>query len=193
MNDFFNKTISKIEETVLSYTVIIMAIMPIVGVFMRAVLNSSLTFTEEIAQALLIVISFFGLEYCARKGRHITMSIVFDMVNNKYKKIFMYIISLFSSIAMTYFSYLAFKYVLSVKGLGRVTPALQIPIYLIYSVVPLGFLLGAIEYIRTLILNIKNRDLYLTSEIKVEIDKEIHRDLNNLIDEITENQGKEEV
>ncbi|MBU5255099.1 TRAP transporter small permease [Tissierella praeacuta] len=193
MNDFFNKTISKIEETVLSYTVIIMAIMLIVGVFMRAVLNSSLTFTEEIAQALLIVISFFGLEYCARKGRHITMSIVFDMVNNKYKKIFMYIISLFSSIAMTYFSYLAFKYVLSVKGLGRVTPALQIPIYLIYSVVPLGFLLGAIEYIRTLILNIKNRDLYLTSEIKVEIDKEIHRDLNNLIDEITENQGKEEV
>ncbi|TCU74053.1 TRAP-type C4-dicarboxylate transport system permease small subunit [Tissierella praeacuta] len=193
MNDFFNKTISKIEETILSYTVIIMAIMLIVGVFMRAVLNSSLTFTEEIAQALLIVISFFGLEYCARKGRHITMSIVFDMVNNKYKKIFMYIISLFSSIAMTYFSYLAFKYVLSVKGLGRVTPALQIPIYLIYSVVPLGFLLGAIEYIRTLILNIKNRDLYLTSEIKVEIDKEIHRDLNNLIDEITENQGKEEV
>ena len=129
MNDFFNKTISKIEEIVLSYTVIIMAIMLIVGVFMRAVLNSSLTFTEEIAQALLIVISFFGLEYCARKGRHITMSIVFDMVNNKYKKIFMYIISLFSSIAMTYFSYLAFKYVLSVKGLGRVTPALQIPIY----------------------------------------------------------------
>src|SRR5690554_1117841 len=93
MNKFFTKTLSRFEEFVLSYSVIFMAILLIVGVFMRNVMNKSLTFSEEVASALLILVSFFGLGYCARKGRHITMSIVFDMLNNKYKKLFMVVIS----------------------------------------------------------------------------------------------------
>jgi TRAP-type C4-dicarboxylate transport system permease small subunit len=189
MNKFFNKTLSRFEEFVLSYSVIAMAILLIVGVFMRTVMNSSLTFSEEIASALLILVSFFGLGYCARKGRHITMSIVFDMVSNKYKKLFMIVISFVSAIATSYITFLAVKYVLSVQKLGRVTPALQIPIYLIYAVVPLGFLLATIEYIRSFIFNIKDKDnFYLTSEIKLPIDMEVKTDLASLIDQLEENE-----
>ncbi len=192
MNKFFTKTLSRFEEFVLSYSVIAMAILLIVGVFMRNVMNSSLTFTEEIASALLILVSFFGLGYCARKGRHITMSIVFDMVSNKYKKLFMIVISVVSAIATAYITYLAVKYVLNVKGLGRVTPALQIPIYLIYSVVPIGFLLATIEYIRSFILNIRDKDnFYLTSDIKIPLNVEVKTDLTNLIDKLE--QEKEEI
>lgn len=189
-----NKALTKVEEFILSYSVIAMAVLLIVSVFMRSVMNSSLTFSEEIAQALLVLISFFGLEYCARKGRHITMSIIFDMVNNTYKKVFMYVISFVSAGAMGYFAFLAYKYVLSVQKLGRVTPALQIPMYLIYATVPIGFLLGAIEYIRTFVMNAIDRDnLYLTSEIKVPMDQEITTDLSNLIDSIpiSESSGEE--
>ena len=192
MNKFFTKTLSRFEEFVLSYSVILMAILLIVGVFMRNVMNSSLTFSEEIASALLIVVSFFGLGYCARKGRHITMSIVFDMVSNKYKKLFMIVISLVSAIATAYITYLAIRYVLNVKSLGRVTPALQIPIYLIYSVVPFGFLLATIEYIRSFIFNIKDKyNFYITSDIKIPLDFEVKTDLSNLIDKLEEE--KEEI
>ncbi|MDY0236449.1 MAG: TRAP transporter small permease [Gudongella sp.] len=188
MNNFFNKTLSKFEEIVLSASVIGMAILLIVGVFMRTVMNSSLTFSEEVATALLVLVSFFGLGYCARKGRHITMSIVFDMVSNKYKKVFMIVISLVSALAMAYITYLATLYVLSTKNLGRVTPALQIPIYMMYSVVPIGFLLACIEYIRTFVFNIKDKsNFYITSEIKIPLDAEIKTDLNNLIDSIEQN------
>lgn len=192
MNKFFTKTLSRFEEFVLSYSVILMAILLIVGVFMRNVMNSSLTFSEEIASALLILVSFFGLGYCARKGRHITMSIVFDMVSNKYKKLFMIVISLVSAIATAYITYLAIRYVLNVKSLGRVTPALQIPIYLIYSVVPFGFLLATIEYIRSFIFNIKDKyNFYITSDIKIPLDFEVKTDLSNLIDKLEEE--KEEI
>ena len=128
----FNKVVSKFEEFVLSFSILSMAILLIVGVFMRTVMNSSLTFSEEVASALLVVVSFFGLGYCARKGRHITMSMVFDMVKNKHKKIFMIVISLGSALATAYIAFLAYRYVLSVQNLGRVTPALQIPMYIIY-------------------------------------------------------------
>ena len=194
MNRAFNKTLSKIEEFVLSYSVIIMAILLIVNVIMRTLFNKSLTFSEEIGQALLVIISFFGIAYCGKKGRHITMSIVFDMVDNKKKKLFMYVISLLSAIAMLFITYLGFKYVLSTRSLGRVTPALQIPIHFIYAFVPLGLLLGAIEYFTTFILNIKHRDLlYLTSEISIPIDKEINADLNSLIDILEEENDEEEM
>lgn len=192
MNKFFTKTLSRFEEFVLSYSVIIMAALLIVGVFMRNVMNSSLTFSEEVASALLILVSFFGLGYCARKGRHITMSIVFDMVSNKYKKLFMIVISFVSAIATSYITFLAVRYVLTVQSLGRVTPALQIPIYIIYAVVPFGFLLSTIEYIRSLIFNIKDKDnFYLTSEIKIPLNVEVKTDLANLIDKLEEE--KEEV
>ena len=187
MNKFFTKTLSRFEEFVLSYSVIFMAILLIVGVFMRNVMNKSLTFSEEVASALLILVSFFGLGYCARKGRHITMSIVFDMLNNKYKKLFMVVISFVSAVATAYITYLAVKYVLSVQNLGRVTPALQIPMYIIYSVVPFGFLLSTIEYIRSFIFNIKDKDnFYITSDIKIPLDVEVKTDLSNLIDKLEE-------
>ncbi len=191
MNKFFTKTLSRFEEFVLSYSVILMAILLIVGVFMRNVMNKSLTFSEEVASALLILVSFFGLGYCARKGRHITMSIVFDMVSNKYKKLFMIVISFVSAIATAYIAYLAVKYVINVQNLGRVSPALQIPIYMIYSVVPIGFLLATIEYIRTFVFNIMDREnFYLTSDIKIPLNLEVKTDLSSLIDKLEEERGE---
>jgi len=185
MNKFL-KVITKTEELILSYSVIGMAALLIVSVIMRTIFNSSLTFSEEVAQALLILISFFGLEYCARKGKSISMSIVFDRVNNKNKKLFMIVISIVSAVSMLYLTYIAFGYVMSVKELGRVTPALQIPMYLIYATVPIGFLLISIEYFSSFILNIRNEnELYITSEIHVPMDMEIRTDLNSLIDAIS--------
>lgn len=187
MNKGFGRYLNKFEEYVLSAAVIAMALLLIIGVIMRSVFNNSLTFTEEVSSALLVLVSFFGLGYCARKGRHITMSMVFDVVGNKYKKIFMIVISFVSAIAMGYIGYLALRYVLSVKNLGRVTAALQIPMYIIYSVVPIGFFLGAIDYLITFISNVKDKKhFYLSSEIKVPMDLELKGDLSSIIDKLAD-------
>lgn len=186
----FDKIITKIEEFILSYSIIIMSILLIISVIMRTFFNRSLTFSEEIGQSLLIIVSFFGISYTAKKGRHITMSIFFDMVNNKKKKILMYIISFFSTIMMSYLTFLAFKYAMSTYKLGRVTPALRIPIYLIYAFVPLGMAFGAFEYLRTFVLNLKNKEyLYLTSELKVPMSEEIKIDVNSVIEVLEEKTG----
>lgn len=187
----FDKIITKIEEFVLSYSIIIMSILLIISVIMRTFFNRSLTFSEEIGQSLLIIVSFFGISYTSKKGRHITMSIFFDMVNNKKKKILMYIISFFSTIMMSYLTFLAFKYVMSTYNLGRVTPALRIPIYLIYAFVPLGMAFGSFEHFRTFILNLRNKEyLYLTSEIKVSMDEDIKMDVNSVIEVVEEKTGE---
>lgn len=160
-----DEMISKIEELFLSYSIIFMAIILIGGVFARAVLNSSLTFTEEVGQILNIIVTFFGIGYCARQARHISMSVVYDIVNKKGKKIMMCIISLLTAIIMFYLAYLSIYYVTSVLQLGRVTAALRIPMWITYIPIPLGFLLGGAEYFRTFLINIKNKDEIFISSI----------------------------
>ncbi|AOT68706.1 TRAP transporter small permease [Geosporobacter ferrireducens] len=165
MNKFFNKTLSKFEEIVLSYSIILMAIVLIGSVISRSLFNSSWTFAEEVGQSLVIIVTFMGVGYGARKARHISMSAVFDLLSDKYKKIFMYVISSVTSVSMFYLAYLGLQYTLKVQSLGRVTPALRIPMYLIIAVVPIGFFLGAIEYARIFIVNIKEKDVYISSEM----------------------------
>jgi len=192
MNNFFNKTLSKFEETFLSYSVIIMAILLIINVFARTIFNNSLGFSEEVGQSLLVVVTFMGIPYCAKKARHITMSIVFDMLNDKYKKMLMLVVSFFSAAAMFYFTSLGYKYMLKVQMLGRVTPSLRIPVYIIYAAVPLGFLLGAIEYTRTFIINLKEKEVYISSEKTMRVDDELLvTSVNN--EELSENNKDKEV
>ncbi|MEA4960808.1 TRAP transporter small permease [Lutispora sp.] len=172
MDKFFNKYISKIEEWILSYSVIVMAIILIGSVISRSVFNRSWTFSEEVGQILTIIVTFLGVGYCTKKARHISMSAIFDLLSIKYKKVFMLIISSLSSVSMFYIAYLGLKYTQKVQTLGRVTPALRIPTYIIIAIVPIGFFLGAIEYARTFFKNIKNKELYLSSEVIFGADSE---------------------
>jgi len=167
------KFITRFEEFVLSYSILLMAFILIGSVLSRTFLNSSWTFAEEVGQSLTIIVTFMGVGYCAKKANHITMSAVFDLLNPKFKKIFMIIISGVSTIMMLYIAYISFQYTMKVLELGRVTPSLRIPMYLIIAIVPIGFILGAIEYARTFILNVTRKQLYLSTEVVLDTDLKI--------------------
>jgi len=163
-----DEIVSKIEEYLLSFSVLGMAAILIAGVIARTVFNSSLSFTEEVGQALNMAVTFLGIGYCAKMARHISMSVVFDLVNEKIKKVLMCIITLFTGIIMIYLVYISVLYTISVFNLGRVTPALRIPMWIIYLAVPIGFLFGAIEYIRAFVKNLKNKnEVYISSKFKL--------------------------
>lgn len=161
------KIINFIEEWVISLSVIFMSILLIINVIMRVVFNHSLTFTEEIGQFMMIIVTFFGLGYCVRLNRHINMSIVYDAVGSKVKKAMMLLISAVSFIVLCWIFVLSVQYLMNVYKLGKQSPALRIPMYIFYFSVPVGFLFAAIEYLRTLLTNIKYKDeIYLSCEVK---------------------------
>ncbi|MDD5921688.1 MAG: TRAP transporter small permease [Eubacteriales bacterium] len=160
--------ISKIEEYLLSMSILIMAAVLIAGVIARTIFNSSLSWTEEVGQALNIAITFLGIGYCAKMARHISMSVVYDLVPKKIKKIMTYIISLLTAVIMAYLVVLATKYVIFVHSFGRTSSALGYPMWIVYLVVPIGFAFGAIEYFKTFIMNVKHRDeIYISSKFKL--------------------------
>jgi C4-dicarboxylate transporter, DctQ subunit len=163
-----NKSMAAIEKFILGYGVICLAIVTIGNVISRKVFNHSWSFAEELSQFILVIITFMGISYAARKGRHIRMTAFYEMVNDKIKKLLMIIISLVTMAILFYLSYHALLFVLKTKGFERVTPALRLPFYWMIVWAPLGLFLGGIQYLLTLIKNLTHKDVWLSFEEKSE-------------------------
>lgn len=163
-----DEILTKLQEIILSLSILMMALILIGGVISRTVFNSSWSFTEEVGVFLTVLVTFFGIGYCARMARHISMSILFDFASPKVKKVLMLIITLFTALIMVYVAYLGVKYTMSVYNLKRVTAALRIPSWITVLPLPIGFALGAVEYFRAFIVNLMDKDnIYVSSIYKL--------------------------
>src|SRR5690554_2547575 len=90
--------IARIEAVMLAGGVILMAINTCVNVIARFVFGEGLFFSGEINRILIILITFAGIGYAARHGRHIRMSAVYDAFPAKGRKVLMIFIALFTSV-----------------------------------------------------------------------------------------------
>lgn len=149
-----------IEEWILVLSVGVMAVILIGNVISRTIVGKSWYFAEEVGQSLTVLITFFGLGYAARKNKHVNMSAILDIVSDDKRIVLEKIISIFTSVFSFYMAYISLQYVLKVKELQRVSPALRIPSYIIIACVPMGFCLSGISYIKDLIINKNKKDMY---------------------------------
>ncbi len=156
--------IARFEAWVLAWGVILMAVNSISNVIGRFVFNQSLYFSEELNRFLIVLITFVGLGYAARKGRHIRMSAFYDQLGDRGKKILMIIIAAVTGAFMFLLAYYSYLYVERVARLGRVTPALQVPLYLTYLWIPVGFAITGIQYWLTVVRNLTAPDVYISWE-----------------------------
>ncbi|MEH6628970.1 MAG: TRAP transporter small permease [Motiliproteus sp.] len=156
--------IGQAEMVVLSGGIMLMAVNTIANVFGRYFFNQSIYFTEELNQFLIVIITFMGLGYVTRKGRHIRMSAFYDMISERHKKLLMILIAALTAVVMFVLAWYAFEYVAKIASRGRVTPALQVPLYLTYIWVVVGFVVTGIQYLLTMVKNfdLADPDVYIS-------------------------------
>lgn len=160
-----DSTISRIESVMLALGVLLMAFNTIANVVGRFVFGSSIFFSEELNRILIILITFAGISYAARRGRHIRMSAVYDTLSPKARKLLMIVISLVTATFMFGLCWYAIGYIETQAGRGRVLPALQIPVWWTLVWVPVGFLMTGLQYLLTAIKNITEKDIYLSTNV----------------------------
>lgn len=159
-----DKSIAKVEAIILSYAVILMAVNSIANVFGRFVVGQSIYFSLELNQFLIVLVTFVGLGYATRQGRHIRMSAFYDQLSDRNRKILMIVIAFVTGVVMFILAYYSYLYVERVARLGKVTPSLQAPLYLTYVWVPLGFVITGIQYFLTVVKNLREPDVYISFE-----------------------------
>jgi len=164
--DTLDNLLSKFEGVMLALGVMAMALTTIAAVVSRFIFNDALTVTDELNMIFIVVVTFAGLSYAARNGRHIRMSAIYDAMPTKARKFAMICISLTTSIFMFVLAKYSFEYIVEVYESGRILPAIGIPVFYVYLWVPIGFTVTALQYLFTVIKNISEPDVYLSTTVK---------------------------
>jgi TRAP-type C4-dicarboxylate transport system permease small subunit len=60
----------------------------------------------------------------------------------------------------------SYYYIVEVYESGRILPALGMPVFYIYLWAPVGFLLTGLQYAFTVVKNLTEHDVYLSTHIK---------------------------
>ncbi|MEX1301690.1 MAG: TRAP transporter small permease [Desulfotignum sp.] len=164
--------VNSLEISILVICVAALAVLLIANVFARTFF-SSLYFAEEISRFLVMLITFTGVSYGVRKARHIRMGAFLDAMPPKMEKTFIMIICLISAVVMGIMCIASWEYLTNAMAKGHMTPALRVPKWTFYVIMPIGFGLAAIQYFRTIIKNFTEPDPWQSPDQQSEYEDEI--------------------
>lgn len=155
-----DRGIAWIERAALAVGVLGMTFISVANVLMRNLADQGLVFANEINMALIILVTFLGVGYAARQGRHIRMTALYDQFGRRVRKVLMVVMALTTSALLFVLAFQATRYAVNTWQIGSVTPALRIPLGLIYTAAPIGLALGGVQYLLTALRNIFEHDVY---------------------------------
>ncbi len=171
----FNRAVGKVvnamEVSILVFCVATLGILLITNVFARTFFQS-LYYAEEVSKFLVMLMTFTGVSYGVRKARHIRMGAFLDAMPPKMEKTFIIIISLISAVVMAIMAWASWEYLLNAMAKGHMTPALRVPKWTFYVIMPIGFGLAAIQYIRTILKNFIEKDPWQSPDQQSEYEDE---------------------
>ncbi len=136
---------AKIDNTLGFFLVLLMAIMTIdvlLGVITRYVLGSQLSWSEELARFLLMWIGILGAAYASGQKKHLAIELLqtkLSVAQQRNLNIFINVLVILFAITVMIIGGLRLIYI--TQTLGQLSPALRVPMALIYAVVPLSGLL----------------------------------------------------
>src|SRR6056297_3307730 len=93
-----SRYLQRVEEVILSGSILIIAALTILNVICRTAFGNSLAFAEEVSQFCVIFVCFVGLSYASSKGRHIRMTAIYDQLSKPVRKGLMLVITVGTSV-----------------------------------------------------------------------------------------------
>ena len=151
--------IDKILGNFLALLMGIMTLDVLWGVFTRYAMGSQASWTEELARFLLIWIGILGAAYAAGKDMHLAIDLLMPRLKEEGQKRLKILISfLIVLFAFTVMVIGGIRLIYITHVLGQLSPALRVPMAVIYSVVPLSGILVVYYKANNIILQLKKND-----------------------------------
>lgn len=160
------------EVTIVGGSILVMALVMVTHVLGRTFFRIGIPGVTEITELLIILITFVGVSYAVRRARHISMSAIYDQLGGMARKGMLVLICVVTGALLLYLSWEALGYTQSIYARGRSTSALNIPLWIIYAVLPAGLFLAGVQYWLTALRNLTTRDMYRSFT-----EKEVYEDV----------------
>lgn len=139
---------ARLEEGVTFFFFAVMCLFVAVQLFFRFALNHPLIFPEEISRYAYVWITFVGLSLATKTREHIRVDAGVGMLPHVWQRGVGALVDLISFAILLWLAYLGVRFMLFSRM--SISPALEIPLNLVYAAFPLGCLLAAVRLSRQL-------------------------------------------
>lgn len=150
------KVLDNLEEYMASTLLIITSFIVFIQVFLRFVFSYSMHWSSEAAIYLIIWFIFIGSSIAIREKAHVTVDAIVVLLPKCIQKVFAVIAYSLSVIFCIILVKVGLDMVNLAINKGITTPAMEIPMFLPYLAVPVGFLLMLIRFSQELLKEIKS-------------------------------------
>ncbi|HAR80508.1 MAG TPA: TRAP transporter small permease [Succinivibrionaceae bacterium] len=146
----------KLEISICVTLMCILSVVLAIQVFFRYVMGASLSWSEEMSRYMFVWLVYIGIAYGCKIMRHIKIDaglFLFPKAMRKYVVILGDCIFFCFALAIVYY---AWGLVVRQYVFGQLSPAMQIPMWIVYAAPFVGFLLTAVRQLQTIIFRIQH-------------------------------------
>ncbi|WP_457560335.1 TRAP transporter small permease [Caminibacter sp.] len=180
---FLEKAVEVISVFMTSFGIAAGVLLAFINVVARFVFHEGLDWAFELTSYLFIWSAFFGAAYLFKTGGHIKVTLLLDIVPPVFAKILAIIADLSVILYLLAVAYYGYVYIfdpdLGVKASGEISVDLNIPIWYVYTVLPISMICAAILTFYKTYRDIKTPKEEISSKTESEM----------IIEEVKENLG----
>lgn len=141
----FNELLVRTVETICALLLVFIAVLTVAQVVMRYVFNNPFVWSEELAIAAFIYMTFFGVSVAYARNRHLMVDAFVAMLPHRAANVLNGIVLALSAGFFITLGILMVKVMIVTWKVGLTTAALEIPRAFIYLSLALGCLLFLIQ------------------------------------------------
>jgi C4-dicarboxylate transporter DctQ subunit len=144
----FHKVIIAVVEAVCAGFLALIAGLTIAQVILRYIFSYSLIWSEELSILLFIYLGFFGISVAYSQGKHLYVDALVVILPKSVRKVIESIALGFTCVFLLVVIVQMVKVMIVTSKVGITTPALLLPMIVIYVSLPIGCLLFLIQVVR---------------------------------------------
>ncbi len=144
-----------VEEVILMILLSLMVLVVVIQVFMRYVMNNSLSWPEEITRYFFVWFTFIGMSYCISNNSNVKIDMLVNALPKKAQTMVLFIVDI---MVMIFFLYLGTHGISALQKIiksGQQSPALGIPMEYVFVSLEAGIALGILRTIQSMIKKIR--------------------------------------
>lgn len=130
--------IDRVENFFCATAVLATALVLFVNVALRYVFSASTSWAEEFIKYLMIWITFIGGSICVREGAHIRMDFLLCKLPKSARSMADRVVYVLSALFCGAMAFYGGQIVAFTVKTGQVSPALKIPMWIVYLAIPIG-------------------------------------------------------
>nr|WP_326184383.1 TRAP transporter small permease [uncultured Oscillibacter sp.] len=145
----------RLEYILLVIPVAFLCVCIVINIFMRAFLDSGLSWLEEISRYIFVFQTFLGASIAVSTDQHPKMTAVVDALPHTARQIVLAVGNLLCAALCLLVAFYGYQQILRMISNGAMASSVRVPMYVPYLIIPLGTLMAAVRYLILVFGNVK--------------------------------------